>query len=243
MPDKIKALLLDLDDTLLLNDMTRFGPPYFRALLAKMQGIAPPDLFIQALNEGTEAMYRNDGSQGTNEEVFKATFFARVALAPEQVMPIFEAFYAQDFDMLQQYTAPDPNAHRLMDLAFEGGYQVAIATLPVFPKSATLARLRWAGVGAERYPYALVTTYEHMRACKPHPAFFRQVLESLGRQPYECVMVGDSLESDMPARDLGIKTFWVDQGRSAPPSEPLWDASGSLADLIELIQSGRIDAL
>ncbi|MHB1296832.1 MAG: HAD family hydrolase [Anaerolineae bacterium] len=243
MPGKIKALLLDLDDTLLVNDMARFGPPYLKALIAKMHGLIATDLFLKALNEGTEAMYRNDGSRGTNEEVFMSTFFAQVPLDPHTLMPLFDAFYTEDFDMLQQYTVADPDAPRLMDLAFQAGYQVAIATLPVFPASATLARLRWAGVDAQRYPYALVTTYEHMRACKPHPVFFQQVLSALGREPQECLMVGDSLAADMPARDLGLKTFWVDRGRTAPPPEPLWDASGSLADLIELIRSGRIETL
>jgi len=54
-------------------------------------------------------------------------------------------------------------------------------------------------------------SYESMSACKPHPHFFSTLVRRVGCEPWECLMVGDSVEADMPARRVGCKTFWVDR--------------------------------
>jgi len=239
----MKALLLDLDDTLLINDMDLFGQHYFKALLAKMRKACPPQLFMESLEAGMRAMFYNDGTNGTNAEVFRQEFFPRIGRSPEELMPLFDDFYAKDFEALRQHTTVIPEARVLVDLAFRRGYQVAIATQPMFPLSAILARLRWANVSADEFHYHFITSYETMSACKPHPHYFTTVLERLGRKPEECLMVGDSADADMAAGKLGIKTFWVRRGRGAAPSAVACDAQGSLRDLITLFGTGGVDEL
>ena len=237
-----RALLLDLDDTLLLNDMEAFAPHYFHALLAKAKERFSPGPFLAALDAGTQAMWRNDGNDGTNAEVFWSVFCARTGRERDQVLPLFDAFYTQEFETLRQYTGVDPQARVLVELALKRGYQVAVATQPVFPLTAILARLRWAGVGAELFDYHFIASYETMRACKPHPHYFASILSHLGRAPEECLMVGDSPSSDMAAGQFGLATFWVDRGQLAE-DRVRCDARGDLGDLLELIQTGRIDDL
>ncbi len=240
----IKALLLDLDDTLLLNDMETFGPHYFEALLAKVSAVCRPGPFIEALRAGTHAMMVNDGTQGTNAEVFQRTFFPLVGCDPDELMPLFEDFYTHEFHALREHTAVDPDARPLVELAMAQGYQVAIATQPMFPRVAIEARLKWAGVGVDEFAYDAISCYETMSACKPRRHFFRTMLERLGRAPEECLMVGDS-QADMAAGRLGIKTFWVQRDRDDSRGMPraAYNARGSLRDLIRLIETRRIDAL
>ncbi|MEA3407571.1 MAG: HAD family hydrolase [Chloroflexota bacterium] len=239
----IKALLFDLDDTLLINDMSEFSPHYFAALTARVKPICSPEVFMDALNAAMRAVWNNDGQNGSNAEVFWKIFAPRLDCDIDEVRSTLEAFYAEDFEDLRKHTKADPHARPLMDLAFEKGYQVAIVTQPVFPREAILARLRWAGVGADRYDYDYITTYENVRACKPHPLFFTTVMEHLGRDPAECLVVGDSPDADLPARRLGMRTFWIDRGRipKLPPAAS--DAQGNLQDLIELIKTGEIHDL
>ncbi len=241
MPRRIRALLLDLDDTLLLHDIDVFAEQYFRALTDKVAHLCPTLVFMEAMDIAMRAVWRNDGSNGTNADVFGEAFFARLDCSPDVLMPLFDEFYAHDFDALQPYTRPDPDARALIELATQRRYQIAIATQPVFPLPAILARLRWAGVGAETYQYDYVASYDTMRACKPHPHFFESLMALLGRQPSECLMLGDSVEADMPARNLGIKTFWVN--RQGLPVQTPCDAHGTLRNLITLIETGEIDAL
>jgi len=238
----LRALLLDLDDTLLINDMEAFTRAYYPALVAKMSSHIPPALFTEALNAGIAAMWHNDGRDGTNLQVFVREFFARVNRTDTDIMPVFDEFYSLDFESLRVHTRPDPNARRLVTLARAHGYQIAIATQPVFPRSAVLARLRWANVPHREFAYDLVSSYEHMRACKPHPVFFASILERLGRAPDECLMVGDSIDTDLPARELGIRTFWVDRGQRVGANVSA-DARGTLGDLASLLETGGIHAL
>ena len=240
---KIKALLLDLDDTLLINDMEVFSEYYFEALVAKVKPVCPAGLFIEALNVAMRAMWHNDGHNGTNAEVFEAEFFPRVGQRHAELVPLFDEFYSRDFEALREYTAVDPNARVLVELAFERGYQVAIATQPMFPLVANHARLRWAGVGADEFDYDHISSYETMCACKPHPHFFIALVDRLGRAPDECLMVGDSPGTDMAAGKLGVRTFWVNRRLMVESSEVSCDAQGTLGDLITLIETGKIHEL
>ncbi len=239
---KIQAVLLDLDDTLLINDMESFTPHYYRALLNKMSGVCPAGAFVEALNSGVRAMVYNDGRQGTNAEVFDREFYRRLERDPHEIAPILLDFYANEFEALAQHTQPDPLARELVQLLQARGYQIAIATQPLFPRIAIEARLRWAGVGADEFHYDLITSYENMRACKPRTAYFEDVLQQLGRRATEALMVGDSPEADMPAGRMGLYTFWVDRGR-LEGADVQSDARGTLADLYELVETGAIDAL
>jgi len=239
----IRALLLDLDDTLLVNDMQDFASGYYRALLGRLGTVCPPVRLMEAFQAGTSAMLRNDGRGLTNEEVFYREFLPRTGCSREEIVPLLEAFYQRDFDALEVYTASDPDARRLVKTARARGLQLAIATQPLFPRTAILARLRWADVPHEEFGYEYVSSAEVMTACKPHPVFFRTILEALERGPDECLMVGDSVESDLPAARLGIKTFWIDRDRGVAPEAVAADAKGTLADLISLIETGAIHEL
>ncbi len=240
---KIKAALLDLDDTLLINNMETFSPPYFRALLARVQGMCQPGTFVEALNTGIRAMLQNDGRGATNAEVFAREFYPRLGISRQELEPVLDEFYRTDFESLAPLTEQDPDARELVQLLQRQGIKIAVATQPIFPATAILARLRWAGVGAEEFCYDYITSYEVMRACKPRRPFFEQVLSQLGCRASEALMVGDSAEMDMPARRMGLRTFWVDRRRAGENGAPECDAQGSLRDLITLIETGAIHEL
>lgn len=234
----LKCLLFDLDDTLLINDMDTFAPHYFQAISTRFNHICSVDQFMIALNYGTMAMWKNDGIHGTNEEVFKQVFLKRIEHNPDELMAIFDDFYRTGFKDLHIYTQRDPAARRVVEWAVANKLQMVIATQPVFPPEAIRARLRWAGVGAEEFPYALITTYDQMRASKPHPCYFNDILGRLNLKAEECCMVGDSLEADMPAGRLGFKTFWVQRRPAPQPENVKVDGQGNMTDLLYWLEAG-----
>jgi HAD superfamily hydrolase (TIGR01509 family) len=60
-----------------------------------------------------------------------------------------------------------------------------------------------------------VVTYEDTRRRKPDPAPFRRVLDRLGVEPHEALMIGDWAKRDIRgARKLGMKTALARYGRS-----------------------------
>ena len=217
----LKAILFDLDDTLLLNSMETFVPAYLQALTSYVAHLIPPDRLLTELFRATQAMEANDGTDRTNEEVFAAVFYPAVGYTPEELLPIFERFYAEEFPKLRALTRPLPEARPLVTWAFEHGLQVVIATNPLFPRMATEQRLEWAGVPVTEFDYALVTSYEVMHATKVHPAYYREILALLGRRPDECLMVGDDWERDVvSAASVGIPVYWIADPNAVPPSPP-----------------------
>ncbi len=144
---RLRALLLDLDDTLIDNPMDTFLPAYFQALKDFVGDVVPPKLFIAELLAATRCMTHNDGSGPSNEEVFAEAFYAGLGVARVDVEPLLERFYAEAFPELRSLTGPRDAAPRIIRWAQTRGLQVVIATNPLFPRTAIEQRMDWGGVG------------------------------------------------------------------------------------------------
>lgn len=239
----LKALLLDLDDTLLGNAMESFIPAYFKALTDFITEIQPPERLIEQLLIATRTMDGNDGTGPTNEEVFSSAFFPALGAPREELEPRFERFYAEAFPLLRPLTKPRPSAPRIVEWAKQRGLQVAIATNPMFPRTAIEQRMEWAGVGVDRFPYDLVTSYENSHATKSSPAYYREILEVLDRRSEECLMVGDNWDWDVVcAAEIGIPGYWIAEPDAQPPSKGISVVGqGTLDGFCEFAHSGSLE--
>ena len=117
MSDDLSAVLLDLDGTLLANNMDVFLPHYFELLARRVSHILPPKQFVRLLMQATGSMMRNDGRR-TNQEVFADAFYPALGHPEAEMEPTFMDFYRNDFPALQQYTQPVPEARRVVEAAF-----------------------------------------------------------------------------------------------------------------------------
>lgn len=84
---------------------------------------------------------------------------------------------------------------------------------------------------------SLITTYENMHNCKPSPRYYLEIAEKIGREPEECVMVGNDAEADIvPAAAAGMSTFYlVCDGEDS--SAAVADYRGTLEDFRALMRS------
>ena len=201
----ITTILFDLDGTLLPMDQDVFIKAYMAGLTRKAAGQGyDPSQVPAAIWAGTAAMVKNDGSR-TNEEVFWDTFAALCGRDAKQDMPIFEDFYRNEFQEIRHVCGCDPRSAEAVREIRALGYRVALATTPLFPAIATHSRVRWAGLNPE--DFQLITTYEDSRHCKPNPDYYRDVMNTLGVTPGECLMVGNDVGEDMIAQKLGMWVF------------------------------------
>lgn len=144
------------------------------------------------------------------------------------MMPLFDDFYAVQYDQLRSLTRPNPAAHAAVQAAFDMGCDVVIATNPIFPETAIRQRMEWAGVAD--FPFKLITSYEVMHSAKPNVRYYKEILEHIGRGPEECVMVGDDWRNDIaPAMKVSLRVFWVDT-LTQPVNALDPSAKGSLAE-------------
>ena len=229
----LRAVLFDLDGTLLGIDLDLFFREYFAALgpvvAEALGGGADVRMGLNAVLNGTEAMSLPHADQ-TNREAFNERFreLTGADLDLEEYAVVFERFYADVFPSLRGTMGPLPDARRAVTTALELGLKVAIATNPIFPRSAIQERMRWADVAD--LPVHVVTDYETMHAAKPNPAYFLETARMLQVAPGDSLMVGDDRVLDMSAADVGMRTFYV--GRQ---SSPVCDWTGSLGDLADLL--------
>jgi FMN phosphatase YigB (HAD superfamily) len=240
------TLLLDLDDTLLVNNMEVFLPAYLQTLSKFVSERVDPDKFIQALMGGTQKMIDNQYPDRTLRDVFEAYFYSQIDIDKVQFTTLADDFYRQVFPKLRDLTKPVPGAVFVVEQAVKRGYRLAIATNPLFPQTAIYQRLAWAGLPVERYPFEIISSYETFHFAKPNPAFFAEILGRMGWADGPVVMVGDDMERDIKAAEqLGLNTFWVNR-----KDDHLSDSSeaargkGGLEDLLpwidNLIQDGLL---
>jgi HAD superfamily hydrolase (TIGR01509 family) len=203
----IKTILFDLDGTLLPMEQEKFVKAYFGGLAQKVApcGFEPKALIANVLG-GTEAMVKNDGKK-TNEEVFWDYFASIYGENVRAHIPVFDAYYREEFQSVKNACGFNPEAAKAVRKIKEKGYRVALATNPLFPSVATESRIRWAGLNVE--DFELYTTYENARYCKPNPAYYQEVLDKLGVDPKECLMVGNDVIEDVAAEKLGMQIFLV----------------------------------
>ena len=202
---KITTVLFDLDGTLLPMDQHVFIKAYFGGLARRLapQGYEPQKL-IDSIWSGTAAMVKNDGTV-TNEERFWQGFEAAYGKPARKDEELFAAFYREDFDKVQFSCGYTPESREIIDTVKAKGLRTALATNPIFPRMATERRIAWAGL--DPHDFELVTTYENSCHCKPNPDYYRDVMQALGVDAKECLMVGNDVGEDMIAETLGCRVF------------------------------------
>ncbi|MBE5959804.1 MAG: HAD family hydrolase [Lachnospiraceae bacterium] len=203
----MNTILFDLDGTLLPMDQEHFVNLYFKALASHL---APSGIPIQnlmdAVNGGMNAMIQNDGDK-TNEERFWDAFSSVLGNDIRKMEPDFMNFYETSFHQAKESTCVSPYAKDAISLLKQKGYHIVLATNPVFPPIATHGRIRWAGL--DPADFERITTYDNSSYCKPNLAYYREILTVIGKRPDECMMVGNDVEEDMVAGNLGLSTFLI----------------------------------
>ena len=202
----IKAVLFDLDGTLLKMDQDEFVKTYFQYLAKHLapRGYAP-DKLLKVFWGGVTAMITNDGSC-TNEEVFWKVFVEAYGENSIHDKPYIDDFYQNEFNQVEKVCGNYKEAKEIIAMIKEKGKMPILATNPLFPHMATENRIRWAGL--EDTDFVEYTTYENCHFCKPNPKYYMELLERHHLKPEECIMVGNDVEEDMvPARNLGMKVF------------------------------------
>ena len=203
---KLTTILFDLDGTLLpMPDQEAFLKAYMKGLAAKVAPLGyEPKKLIDTVLMGTGRVIRNDGAL-RNETVFWQAFCGVFGEKAMEHLPVFEAFYRNEFQQVSATCGCDARAAKLIAALKEKGYRLVLATNPLFPTVATHSRIRWAGLNVE--DFELVTTYENSSFCKPNIQYYEEIVKKLGLEPTQCLMVGNDVGEDMVAGKLGMKTF------------------------------------
>jgi len=232
---KYKAVLFDLDGTLLPMDNDEFSKAYFTELAGAMvkYGYEPQKL-VESIWKCVKQMVLNDGAK-TNEKVFWEKLCEIYNCSEEIERPKFDAFYKKEFDNTKRVCAFSDYSGKIIKTLKAKNIKVVIATNPMFPKIAIEKRIKWAGIEPNDVVY--ITTYENSHYCKPNPKYYTEIVNNLALEPGQCLMVGNDVEEDMVAKTAGLDVFLLtDYIINRKNNDISGFSQGNLEKLYEIIE-------
>ena len=244
----LKAVFLDLDNTLVLFDETAFYMRYMERIIPFFEDIVPAEQFRDRLLRGIRGLLRNDGTL-RNHTYFLNSFCAGYDDQQQIVWDRFLHFYETEYDHIPVQAQKPAGLTEMLAQLEAWGLQLVVATNPLFPLIAQVKRLNWAGLALERF--SMLTHLENTSFVKPRMEYYRQICETLGLAPETCLMVGNDAVNDMVAGAVGLKTFMtteagqidygaVSKGRNIRPGKcyPA-DFSGPLSQVAAVVDQLR----
>jgi HAD superfamily hydrolase (TIGR01662 family) len=207
----LKAVLFDLDNTLILFEEEKFLMGYYPVLMARFAGVFPDGQFAERLMKATIVLRDNDGSK-INRELFMGALCDGLDVKRDEVWDRFEQFFSLDFDIFRDAVTATPGAEKTFRHVKERGLKIVVATNPIWPLVVQQKRLAWAGLGG--MDIDLITHIDNMSYCKPRLGYFRQICQLINVKPEECLMVGDDPANDMVAARTGMKTYQATDSRA-----------------------------
>ena len=221
----IKAVLFDLDDTLLRLNLTAFIARYVSGasrLLASVARTSPVSLGVPYVRAflAMDAQDREDSL--TNEQLFNKTILETTGIPLDDpviadLMNYYESEIVPRFSGGIVSARPVPGAREAIEAVHDAGLICALATNPTFSLACDRARMGWAGV--DEKDFALVSTYSNSTRCKPSTRYYQEFANQLGVRLEECLMVGNDAVRDIVRDGCGLRTAYVGHGR---PRGAVW---------------------
>ncbi|MBI5929275.1 MAG: HAD-IA family hydrolase [Chloroflexi bacterium] len=238
----IKAILFDLDDTLLTNPANEFVQHYMKALLPLLMEVFPnstEDKLKAGITNGIRSVIKNCDPLMLNAEVFYNAFTDVTGILLQNQQALLMTFFDEIHPSLRHVTTPVEVAPMVVKWLLEHRYAVAVATNPLFQHRAVEQRLEWAGLPIPETGFWFVTSLDNVHYSKPWPQYYEEILSRLGFEPDEAVMVGDDWVNDIVgASQAGLNTFWIrnehNQAQDIRHEAIQTDGQGTLDDFFRL---------
>lgn len=230
----INTILFDLDGTMLPLNLDKFLQIYFTEMGKKFHDLIEPKTLVHYIMTATESMVNNTDYRA-NEKVFMEKFGELIQDDLQVYQKRFNEFYDREFMETKASVVNSPLMRDSINILKEKGYDLIVATNPLFPEKAIHHRIRWAGFEPEQFIY--ITSYEKNHYCKPQLHFYQEVLKDTGKTPQECLMVGNDVQEDIIAAKLGIETYLITDYLIHRTQEPITAThQGNYFDFYQFVQ-------
>ena len=231
----INTILFDLDGTLLPIELDDFQNVYFSALTAKFSDLVEASELIHMIMKSTQKMVLST-EKIKNETVFMESLKSFIK---EGDLIIYQErfldFYHNEFIALKDVIRPNSIIREAVTLLKEKGYDLIVATNPMFPQIAIEKRIQWAGFEPNEFIY--MSSFEKNHYCKPNLDYYKEVLSDNNKLPFECMMVGNDPLEDMIASKLGLKTYLITDHLVQRDHVYQADHSGRYQDFLSFVDS------
>ncbi|MBW6508037.1 MAG: HAD family hydrolase [Desulfuromonadales bacterium] len=205
----IKAILFDLDGTLLRVQMEHFIPRYVERLAAYCAPQIKPRRFTRAMLDAIRRLITEEGDGHiSNEQRLFALLKQQLGIAEALLVESLAHYAEHHLDELHHLVHPIPLAQQIVNDCHRRNIPLVLATNPVFPRFMIEARMAWAELDLGLFRH--LTSYENSRYCKPQAGYFAEIATLINVPPERCLMVGNDSSHDLAAAAVGMQTFLVD---------------------------------
>ncbi len=200
----LKAVLFDLDNTLILFHEEEFFKTYSQKLYLSFTDILTHQDFFTKLMYSTQKMIENNGDL-SNADRFIEHFAEGMNTPSKKLWERFEKFYHTEFEEFQYLMQPIDKTRDVILNIKKKGLKTVIATNPMFPTHVQHIRLGWAGL--KNISFDLITSAENFNYCKPNLEYYLEICSQINEKPEDCLMVGNDPYNDIIASKTGMKTY------------------------------------
>ena len=205
----LKAILFDIDNTLILFDEAKYFRNYLSRICPTFADIMPVETFQTRLVSATQALLKNNGEM-SNAEYYMNAFSGGFEDRREEFWKRFMKFYETEYDQFQGLVSVPEGVRKTFLRLQEKNLKLVIASNPMFPLKIQVKRLSWAGIGD--LDFDLVTHIENMSYCKPRLEYYQEICRKINEPPEACLMVGNDPLNDMIVAKIGMKTYLTIDG-------------------------------
>lgn len=206
---RINTIMFDLDGTLLPMDTEKFRNAYFKSINSFIYGNLGDAEFSKHMIHAIEKMYKNKDGSLTNMEKFTEYFNEVSTIKFEVFNRHVEDYYKKEFDKLSTYAIKEPLVKMIVSAIKGKGYNLILATNSLFPQMAIDIRLKWAGLDADDFSF--IANIDNMHYIKPNLEYYKEILGVNELSVEECLMVGNDVNEDLVASELGISAFYLNE--------------------------------
>ncbi len=199
-----KAILFDLDATLIPFDQKEMSKAFFATTHDFERDKEIPG-FAEAFSYAFAQCKLNRGGC-LNKEVFDRCFLEKLSVS--DLDALMDEFYTTSFTKTKNVLQYRGSEKAMLDSLHRLGKIIICATNPVFPMSATVTRMAWAGICPADFDF--VTLHTESTWCKPNPEYYLEILSRYNLSPDEVIMIGNDTLDDLGALECGIRVVLID---------------------------------
>ena len=200
----LKAVLLDLDNTMVIFNEPLFYQRYLEAVSRSFTDVMAAEDFSTHLLNAIGALRKNSGDM-SNLAYFLNAFSDGTDMDSELIWERFEQFYRNVYDTIPVQASNPEGLVKTLDRLRQSEMKLVVATNPIFPLDVQIRRMAW--VGIDQMPFDLITHIGNMSFVKPNLGYYRQICATIGLSPEQCLMVGNDPANDIVAGKAGLITY------------------------------------
>ncbi len=174
----IKNIMFDLDGTLLPVNQDEF---VMKVISVMEDELKKTDLnsegFIKGLVMGIDTIVKKSDGKCTNEELFWEIFLENSGIDFEPAREFLTDFYNGAFLLATEIVDYNTIVPDSITYLKNKGYNMIIATSPVFPKVAITERMKWNDVFPEDFSY--ISTFENSTFAKPRKEYYKEIFSKI----------------------------------------------------------------